>query len=125
MVKTLLLSEIADNRPILHYYWNQYCLYPYNNRKEETKWVIANKRNSILSELFSKRKITEIDQQVPNCSMFWGWSVEFKYKKNYFCWHADSKIYKWDEQKKQYFPKKDYKISNKNDLLSYLDKICK
>ncbi len=125
LVKTLLLSVIAEKKPILHWYGNQYCLYPYNKRKEETKWVIANKRNAILSELLSNGKI-KTKQHLPNCNMFWGWSVEFEYKKEYFCWDADSKLYKWDEQKEQYTPDKGYslsKISNTKELLIFIDNL--
>ena len=125
LVKTSLLSIIAAKKPLLHWYGNQYCLYPYNKRKEETKWVIANKRNHILSELLKKGKI-KTKHQLPNCNMFWGWSVEFEYKKNYFCWNADAKIYKWDRQKEQYTPEKGYnisKISNTMELLSFIDNL--
>lgn len=58
--------------------------------------------------------------------MFWGWSVEFEYKKNYFCWDADAKIYKWDTKKEQYTPEKGRnisEISNTKELLSFIDNL--
>ena len=122
LVKTMLLSEIADKRPLLHWYWNQYCLYPYNKRKEELKWVIANKRNPILSELLKNKKITT-KHKLKTCEIFWGWWVEFDYKKDTFRWDADSKLYKWNEQKEQYpeTGKSISKISCGQDLINILD----
>lgn len=122
LVKTKLLSEISDKRPLLHWYGNQYCLYPYNKRKEELKWVIANKRNSILSELLNTKLITT-NQKLKNCDIFWGWFVEFEYKKNTFCLDANYQLYKWNKQKELYPEngKNISKVTCGKDLLFILD----
>ena len=111
LVKTMLLSEISKKSTKLNWYYNQYCLYPYNNKNLNDRWFIANKRNNILSELLKKDKITKPTGRVKNCDIFSGWSVEFEYKGDWFCWDADSKIYKWDKTKGK---KGEYQEKGKN-----------
>lgn len=89
LVKTLILVEASNLHPKLNWRNNTYCLFPSYAKADRGKFVIANKRNAILSDLMREEKIV-CEQKIENCNFFWGWDIYFKYKHNnkdyYFLW---------------------------------------
>ena len=64
-----------------------YILYPYNAKADRKKYIIADKRNKILSLLYGGRidlpdkqpgKIYT-NQKIEECEFFWGWDIYFIY----------------------------------------------
>lgn len=83
LVSTNLLDYIVSDC-LLH----NNVLYPSNAKADWKKYVIANKRNEILSSLYGG-KILDNDKQEGkiytnqkieiNCDFFWGWNIQFEY----------------------------------------------
>ena len=83
LVSTNLLDYIVSDC-LLH----NNVLYPSNAKADWKKYVIANKRNEILSLLYGG-KILDNDKQEGkiytnqkieiNCDFFWGWNIQFEY----------------------------------------------
>lgn len=76
----------------LREYNSQLALFPDNAKSDMKKYVLANIRNAILSELLIlKKEQFHCDQKIKNCDFFWGWDINFKYKDNYFtCFTNDT-----------------------------------
>ncbi|MCR5498104.1 MAG: hypothetical protein K6F48_09705, partial [Paludibacteraceae bacterium] len=76
--------------------YGQIALFPYAAQSNRKKFVIANSRNTILSNLQKQGKI-ESDQIIENCDFFWGWDISFNYisgEKHYvFQWNTDGNVY--------------------------------
>lgn len=98
LVKTNILIESSKWSMKLNWRGdhNTYCLYPYKTKAEWKIYVIANKRNQILSQLH-KTKVIKTEQQIKNCDFFCGWDIYFNYPKNVnpytFQWNTDNYIY--------------------------------
>lgn len=94
LVKTKILVESSQWSMKLN--WrddhNTYCLYPYNTKAEWKIYVIANKRNQILSQLYNE-KVIETTNKIKNCDFFWGWNINFKYNSYDFQWNTDGNVY--------------------------------
>ncbi len=98
LVKTKLLNNIkyydnSVNGCLLREYKNEqlFALFPYKANSERKKYVIANNRNTILSELLRNHSIV-CNQKVDNCDFFWGWDIRFTYKNNYFIYYTNCTV---------------------------------
>lgn len=64
-----------------------YILYPYNAKADWKKYIIADKRNKLLSTLYggcidlSNKQLGKIytNQKIEGCDFFWGWDIHFIY----------------------------------------------
>lgn len=64
-----------------------YILYPYNAKADRKKYIIADKRNKLLSTLYggcidlSNKQLGKIytNQKIEGCDFFWGWDIHFIY----------------------------------------------
>ena len=82
LVSTNLLDYIVSDC-LLH----NNVLYPSNAKADWKKYIIANKRNEILSSLYGGEISCEdkqngyiyTDQKIENCDFFWGRNIQFKY----------------------------------------------
>ncbi len=99
LVSTKLLCKI-DDACVINWRYNNYVLYPSNARADWKKYVIANKRNEILSPLVDGT-IIKCDQKIEGCNFFWGWNINFQYNNNNFQWNTDGKIYLLDADNRQ------------------------
>lgn len=94
LVKTKILMESSKWGASLHWRYDNFCLYPPNTKAIWKIYVIANKRNKILSS--SPKKLTS-GQKIGGMPFFWGWDIDFKYHKDDKCvdfqWNTDGKIY--------------------------------
>ncbi len=129
LVKTPILTEIAEQKPRLHWYNPVYCMYPKNAKSDKLKWIVGNVRNKILSSLVSQRKIYS-EQKMDNCDFFRGWNIEFDYKGETFLWRFDKKLLKWNKDTERY-PESGKNVKDVSDiatakkLLELLDDMCK
>ena len=91
LVKTKILVESSKWSMKLNWRGdhNTYCLHPYNTKAEWKIYVIANKRNQILSQLH-KEKVIETKNKIENCDFFWGWNINFQYDDHFFQWYGSS-----------------------------------
>lgn len=88
LVTTKLLNHIERGCGLNWRYDDNYVLYPYNVKADRKKYIIANKRNEILSSLYGD-KISCSDKQEGyiytdqkierNCDFFWGRNIQFEY----------------------------------------------
>ena len=89
-----------------------YILYPYNAKADWKKYIIADKRNKILSSLYDGRidlpnkqpgKIYT-NQKIEECDFFWGWDIHFIYvlddAKYTFRWQNCNRIDMYDVDKR-------------------------
>lgn len=74
--------------------YGQLALFPNNAKSERKKYVIANKRNSLLAELGDDIRT---EQKLSGCNYYWGWDVDFGYNSHTFQWNRDNKVYLMDE----------------------------
>lgn len=101
LVSTNLLANLRYyDSPVcgcsLREMYGQYALLPSNAKSDQKKYVVANKRNEILSSLIESEKISS-NQKISNCNFFYGWDIDFEYHKDgkvvYFQWNTDEEIY--------------------------------
>ena len=96
LVKTNILVKSSEWNMKLNSRYNCYWLYPYNTKAQWKIYVIANSRNTILSELVRK-SIIETSQKIDDCPFFWGWDVNFIYlhsqEKYNFRWYRNNFVY--------------------------------
>jgi hypothetical protein len=86
LVKTEILNHISIG--CLFHDWN-YSLYPYNTKTQTKIYLLADKRNQILSELENENIIKVDDwQRVKDLPFYKGWGIFFISKLN-------GKKYKW------------------------------
>ena len=90
LVKTNLLTKI-DQGCYLYYQYENYVIHPYNAKADKKKYVIANIRNQILSELYRNQLIVS-NQKLKDCDFFWGWDIVFSYKEKQFDWTWNNKL---------------------------------
>ena len=89
-----------------------YILYPYNAKADWKKYIIADKRNIILSSIYGGRidmpnklpgKIYT-NQKIEGCEFFWGWDIHFIYvlddAKYTFRWQNRNSIDMYDGDKR-------------------------
>ena len=113
-----------------------YILYPYNAKADWKKYIIADKRNKILSSLYDGRidlpnkqpgKIYT-NQKIEGCDFFWGWDIHFIYvlddAKYTFRWQNWNYIDMYDGDKKLYEDNNALTI-NGNDIKDEADLIEK
>ena len=95
LVRTNILVKSSESSMKLHWRYNNYSLYPYNTKTQKKIYVIANKRNQILSQLV-RRDGFNTNNRIEDCDFFWGWDIPFEYSfKNIsykFQWDIDGKI---------------------------------
>lgn len=98
LVSTMLLENITYygehvDGCRLREYNSQLALFPDNAKSDMKKYVLANIRNAILSELrILKKEQFHCDQKIKNCDFFWGWDINFKYKDNYFTYFTNDTV---------------------------------
>ncbi len=86
LVTTKLLEHIEKGCN-LNWRYDNYVLYPYNVKADWKKYVIANKRNEILSSLYggkiscsdNQKGYIYTEQKIENCDFFWGRNIQFEY----------------------------------------------
>lgn len=95
LVRTNILVKSSEWSMKLNWRYNNYSLYPYNTKTQKKIYVIANKRNQILSQLV-RRDGFNSNNRIEDCDFFWGWDIPFEYSfKNIsykFQWDIDGKI---------------------------------
>lgn len=115
-----------------------YILYPYNAKADWKKYIIADKRNKILSSLYGGRIDIDLsnkqpgkiytNQKIGGCDFFWGWDIHFIYvlddAKYMFRWQNWNWIDMYDGDKKLYEDNKALTI-NSNDIKDETDLIEK
>ena len=96
LVRTNILVKSSEWSMKLHWRYNNYSLYPYNTKTQKKIYVIANKRNQILSQLV-RRDGFNSNNRIEDCDFFWGWDIPFEYSlmniSYKFQWDIDGKIY--------------------------------
>lgn len=115
---------------------NIYILYPYNAKADWKKYIIADKRNKILSSLYSgsidqsSKQSGKIytNQKIEGCEFFWGWNIHFIYviddAEYAFCWQHWNCIDMYDGDKKLYEDNNELTI-NGNGIKDEVDLIEK
>ena len=89
LVRTDLLKHI-EKGCLLHWRHENYLLTPDRAKADWKKYVIANKRNEILSQLYGggfseqSEEADKIytDQKIKDCNFFWGLDIRFRFKYN-------------------------------------------
>lgn len=108
---------------------NKYCLYPKNTKTQKNICVIADIRNTILSELLRKSTAefpSGCNQKIEGCDFFWGWDIIFKYNKSDFQWNIDGNVYLIDNNEPK---KKDdgsyysFPVKGINDVTAFEGKL--
>jgi hypothetical protein len=84
IVKTSILAKIVSM--CTFHWWNYggyYSLYPYNTKSQKKIYVLADKRNEILSRL-EKDKVIKVDdwQRIEGIPFFKGWELHFTLMSN-------------------------------------------
>lgn len=92
LVATNILVNISESSVMLHWRYNNYCLYPYRTKSQRNIYVIANPRNVLLSKLI-KKKIIISEQHLDDSDFFWGWDINFQYNNINFQWYRTDFIY--------------------------------
>jgi hypothetical protein len=85
LVKSPFLSKIESG--CIFHWWNydgKYSLYPYNTKTQRKIYVLADKRNEVLSRLN-----VESQHKLENLPYFWGWDIYFKYNGKEYCWQRE------------------------------------
>ena len=90
IVRTSILAKIVSG--CTFHWWNYggcYSLYPYNTKSQSRIYVLANKRNEILSKL-EKDTVIKVDdwQRIEGIPYFKGWEIHFTLISN-------DKKYQW------------------------------
>ncbi|MDR2408241.1 MAG: hypothetical protein LBE13_09040, partial [Bacteroidales bacterium] len=104
LVRTSFLSKIVPGCSF--HWWNHgglYNLYPYNTKSQAKIFVLADKRNEILSKL-QKEGLIEIEewQKIEELPYFKGWNIYFTKKEDgtkYQWWKG---LKKWDDTAKEW-----------------------
>ena len=130
LVKTNILFKSSEWSMKLNWRnnFNCYCLYPYNTKASWKIYVIANKRNQILSQLHNNGVI-KTENRIKDCDFFWGWDIPFEYDNFNFQWNIDGFIYLMDNDKNKE-PKEEYcinanELENANRLIQKMDELIK
>lgn len=97
LVLTNLLYNIKyNNWPVygceLRDKYGQYALLPNNAKSDQKKYVVANKRNEILSSLIISNMVLS-NQKLEDCDFFYGWDIKFIYRGRNFQWYRNDIIY--------------------------------
>ena len=103
-----------------------YCLYPYNTKTQKKIYVIANKRNQILSQLHTNGEI-ETNNRIEDCDFFWGWDIPFEYNTSHFQWTINGVIYLMEDGKNKE-PKEEFcinanELENANSLIQKMNEL--
>lgn len=117
LVTSNLLNNI-EKGCCLNWKYNNYALYPSNAKADWKKYVLANKRNEILSSLYEgtisdERKLESkiyTNQKIEKiCDFFWGWNINFEFwlggMKYNFQWHWNDYIYLMNTESWEYMIK--------------------
>lgn len=116
-----------------------YILYPYNAKADWKKYIIADKRNKLLSTLYggcidlSNKQLGKIytNQKIEGCDFFWGWDIHFIYVDDAeyaFRWQHWNWIDMYDGDKRLYEDEslKSYELTfNGDDIKDEADLIEK
>ena len=122
LVKTDLLKHI-EKGCLLHWRHENYLLAPDRAKADWKKYVIANKRNEILSQLYGggfseqSKEADKIytDQKIKDCNFFWGLDIRFQFKSDMdeytFKWQPCNRIDLDDGETRLYYDKKEVKTT--------------
>ena len=90
IIKDLPFDYFINNEPDgrLHWLGPRLCFYkPYGRDMATLDWENWH-RNRILSSLLKSKSITT-GARMGNSDLFWGWNINFSYKKKYFQWYGN------------------------------------
>jgi len=90
LCKTPIISHFSEKSSFHWWNYGKYSVFPYNTKSKGKIFVLADKRNEILSDL-EKKRIIEVDdkQKVKDFPFYKGWDIYFTSKLN-------DKKYQWD-----------------------------
>ena len=114
-----------------------YILYPYNAKADWKKYIIADKRNKLLSTLYggcidlSNKQLGKIytNQKIEGCDFFWGWDIHFIYVDDAeyaFRWQHWNRIDLYEDNKRLYEENNNLtingsEIKDEKDLVEKMD----
>ena len=122
LVRTDLLKHI-EKGCLLHWRHENYLLAPDSAKADRKKYVIANKRNEILFQLYGggfseqSEEADKIytDQKIKDCNFFWGLDIRFRFKYNNeeytFQWQRWNWIDLYDGETRLYYNKEEVKTT--------------
>ncbi len=97
LVCTNLLSLIVGGCQ-LKWMHGKHCLYPPRANANWKKYVVGDKRNSVLSKLVDNQVIVS-EQKLEGVDFFWGWDIEFTSDKKPFRWNTRDFLEELNENK--------------------------
>jgi len=103
LCKTSILNHISS-LSYLHFNHDKYSLFPYNTKSKSKIFVLADKRNEILSKLIDDKVIIDSKKQkLENVPYFWGWDIAFEHcNKEWYKWTVGNCLKKWNIDTQQY-----------------------
>lgn len=75
----------------LNWRYDHYVVFPYNAKADWKKYVLADERNSVLTELMMEGKLLP-EHPISDSGYFWGWDVPFSYNGEEYTWTIYDKI---------------------------------
>lgn len=93
----------------LNWRYNHYVVYPHNAKADWKKYVLADERNSVLTQLMKEGKLKP-EHCIGDSGYFWGWDVPFSYNSQYCIWTINDDILIYNDKKEL---KKRIKTENK------------
>lgn len=123
LCKTPIITHFSEKSSLHWWYYGKYSVFPYNAKSQRKIFVLADKRNEVLSDL-EKKGIIEVDgwQKVNGLPFYKGWDIHFILISNNTKYQWD----RWNCLKKQkdnenWEKIKEIKDKTLDDLKEYLE----